>query len=245
GCWTCRSRKGSLMRLPSPPISDYYVQWTTLSENRFRFRGPRGYQDVEDSTAGTRASLLSRLRDVPHDQSAWDEFVGRYGPQVVAWCRRWGLQEADAQDVAQSVLVLLAVKLRSFVYDPSRRFRAWLKKVTRHAWCDFLADRRNAGAGSGDSRIVERLESVEARQDLERRLEEAFDLELFETAKSRVQDRVESQTWRAFELTAIEGLSGADAAGRLGMQVAAVFMAKSNVKKMIQEEIALLDRAEP
>ena len=46
-------------------------------------------------------------------------------------------------------------------------------------------------------------------------------------------------------MTAVEGLSGADAAGRLGMQVAAVFMAKSNVKKMIQEEIALLDRAGP
>jgi len=200
---------------------------------------------VEDSTAGTRASLLSRLRGEPHDQSAWDEFVGRYGPQVVAWCRRWGLQEADAQDVAQSVLVLLAVKLRSFVYDPSRSFRAWLKKLTRHAWSDFLAERRKAGAGSGDSRVVERLESVEARNDLEHRLEDAFDLELFETAKARVRDRVALKTWRAFELTAIEGLSGADAAGRLGMQVAAVFMAKSNVKKMIQEEIALLDRAGP
>src|SRR5262249_37026635 len=83
------------------------------------------------------------------------------------------------------------------------------------------------------------------RTDLERRLEEAFDLELLETAKARVRDRVAPQTWRAFELTAIDGLSGADVAGRLGMQGAAVFMAKSHVKKMIQEEIALLDPAGP
>src|SRR5215831_21323009 len=200
---------------------------------------------MDDPTAVTRASLLSRLRCAPHDPSAWDDFVGRYGPRILAWCRRWGLQEADAQDVSQSVLVLLAVKLRSFVYDPSRSFRAWLKTLTRHAWSDFLAERRKAGAGSGDSRVVERLESVEARNDLEHRLEEAFDLELFETAKARVRDRVAPQTWRAFDLTAIEGLSGADAAGRLGMQIAAVFMAKSNIKKMIQEEIALLDRAGP
>jgi RNA polymerase sigma-70 factor (ECF subfamily) len=200
---------------------------------------------VEDSTAGTRSSLLHRLRGEPHDQSAWDEFVGLYGPRIVAWGRRWGLQEADAQDVAQSVLVLLAVKLRSFVYDPSRSFRAWLKLLTRHAWSDFLAERRKPGAGTGDTRVVERLESVEARHDLERRLEEAFDLELFEAGKVRVRDRVAPQTWRAFELTAIEGLSGVDAAGRLGMQVAAVFMAKSNVKKMIQKEIALLERAGP
>jgi RNA polymerase sigma-70 factor (ECF subfamily) len=188
---------------------------------------------------------LSRLRREPHNQSAWDDFVGRYGPRIVAWCRRWGLQEADAQDVAQAVLVLLAVKLRGFVYDPSRSFRAWLRLLTRHAWSDFLAERRRPGAGSGDSGMLDRLHSVEARDDLERRLEEAFDLELLESAKAYVRGRVAPRTWQAFELTAIEGLSGAKAAARLGMQVAAVFMAKSNVKKMIQEQIQQMDQAGP
>jgi RNA polymerase sigma-70 factor (ECF subfamily) len=200
---------------------------------------------VEDASGATHASLLSRLRREPQDQSAWDDFVGRYGPRIVAWCRRWGLQEADAQDVAQAVLVLLAVKLRGFVYDPSRSFRAWLKLLTRHAWSDFLAERRRPGAGSGDSGMLDRLHSVEARDDLERRLEEAFDLELFESAKACVRDRVAPRTWQAFELTAIEGLSGAEVASRLGMQVAAVFMAKSNVKKMIQEQIQQMDQAGP
>ena len=93
--------------------------------------------------------------------------------------------------------------------------------------------------------MLDRLHSIEARDDLERRLIEAFDLELFENAKACVRSRVAPRTWEAFELTAIEGLSGAEAAQRLGMQVAAVFMAKSNVKKMIQEQIDLLDRAGP
>jgi RNA polymerase sigma-70 factor (ECF subfamily) len=200
---------------------------------------------MDDPTAVTRASLLSRLRGAPHDPSAWDDFVGRYGPRIMAWCRRWGLQETDAQDVSQEVLVLLAVKLRTFVYDPSRGFRAWLKLLTRHAWSDFLAERRRPGAGSGGSGMLDQLHSVEARDDLERRLEETFDLELFEIAKTRVRTRVAPRTWEAFEMTAIEGLSGAETAQRLGMQIAAVFMAKSNVKKMIQEEIVLLDRAGP
>ena len=200
---------------------------------------------MDDPTAVTRASLLSRLRCAPQDPSAWDDFVGRYGPRILAWCRRWGLQEADAQDVSQEVLVLLAVKLRTFVYDPSRGFRAWLKLLTRHAWSDFLAERRRPGAGSGDSGMLDQLHSVAARDDLERRLEETFDLELFEIDKTRVRTRVAPRTWEAFELTAIEGLSGAEAAQRLGMQVAAVFMAKSNVKKMIQEQIDLQDRAGP
>jgi hypothetical protein len=69
------------------------------------------------AVSGTRLSLLSRLRKDPQDSSAWDEFVGRYGPRIEAWCRRWGLQEADVQDVTQTVLVRLATKLRGFVHS--------------------------------------------------------------------------------------------------------------------------------
>jgi RNA polymerase sigma-70 factor (ECF subfamily) len=190
----------------------------------------------------TRQSLLERLRLTPNDQSAWDEFVARYGPKIHGWCRGWNLQEADAQDVTQTVLVRLAAKLRTFVYDPSGSFRAWLKTLTRHAWSDFVADRQRAGAGTGDSRVVQVLQTVAARDDLEARLEEVFDLELLEHASTRVRARVEPHTWEAFRLTALDGLSGADAAGRLGMPVASVFKAKSNVQKMLQDEIARLER---
>jgi RNA polymerase sigma-70 factor (ECF subfamily) len=196
---------------------------------------------VENRSASqTRISLLSRLRKDPGDPSAWDEFVGRYGPKIRSWCRHWGLQEADAEDVTQTVLVGLATKLRGFVYDPTRSFRAWLKTLTRHAWSDFAADQRRAVAAAGGSGMFEALHTVEARDDLERRLEEAFDLELLELASNRVRERVEPQTWEAFQLTALDGLSGAEAASRLGMSVASVYKAKSNVQKMLQAEIAQL-----
>jgi RNA polymerase sigma-70 factor (ECF subfamily) len=188
----------------------------------------------------TRLSLLSRLRRDPENPSAWDEFVGRYGPQIRAWCRAWGMQEADAEDIAQMVLVRLAVKLRSFVYDPGGSFRAWLKTLARHAWSDFVADRERTVAGEGGSGMFKVLHSVQARDDLEKRLEEAFDLELLELATDRVRARVAPHTWQAFQLTALDGLSGAEAALRLGMPVASVFKAKSNVQKMLQEEIAQL-----
>jgi RNA polymerase sigma factor (sigma-70 family) len=194
----------------------------------------------DSSVWGTRVSLLSRLRKDPRDSSAWDEFVARYGPRIESWCRHWGLQEADVQDVTQTVLVRLAAKLRGFVYDPAGSFRAWLKTLTRHAWGDYVADQRREVAGSGGSGMFAVLHAVEARDDLEKRMEEAFDLELLELATNRVRERVEARTWEAFQLTAVEGLSGAEAAHRLGMPVASVFKAKSNVQKMLQEEIARL-----
>jgi RNA polymerase sigma-70 factor (ECF subfamily) len=195
----------------------------------------------EDAGSQTRISLLSRLRHDPNDQSAWQEFVDRYGPRIDAWCRRWGLQEADALDVTQTVLVKLAVKLRSFAYDPARSFRAWLKTLTRHAWSDFVSDRRRGPPAAAGGADVLALDTAEARDDLEKRLEEAFDLELLQLATARVRERVEPQTWDAFQLTALEGLSGAEAAARLGMTVASVYKAKSSVQKRLQDEVALLE----
>src|SRR5882672_12776878 len=93
----------------------------------------------------TSASLLGRLRHGPAEPGAWSEFVDRYSPRIYDWCRRWGLQEADAQDVTQIVLVKLVETMRVFAYDPSRSFRGWLRTLTHHAWYDFVRGRQRPG----------------------------------------------------------------------------------------------------
>jgi RNA polymerase sigma-70 factor (ECF subfamily) len=184
----------------------------------------------------TSPSLLGRLCAFPADEAAWGDFVVRYGPTIYAWCRGWALQDADARDVTQQVLTKLATRMRTFRYDPRASFRRWLWTVTRHAWSDFHADRPNP-----PGEAAARLQDVAARDDLLTRLREAFDLELLEEAYARVRVRVAPTTWEAFRLTALDGRPGAEAAARLGMTVAAVFMAKSNVQKMLREEVRRLD----
>jgi RNA polymerase sigma-70 factor (ECF subfamily) len=189
----------------------------------------------------TSASLLARLRQDATDQAAWAEFVRRYSRPIFHWCRKWKLQEADAQDVTQTVLLKLARQMRTFAYDPTRSFRAFLKTITHRAWCNFLESRRRPGAGSGDSAVLELLQTVAAREDLVEHLGEEFDRELLDEAMARVRKRVEAHTWEAFARTALEGLSGAVVAQQLGLKVATVFRAKSKVLKMLQEEIARLE----
>jgi RNA polymerase sigma-70 factor (ECF subfamily) len=195
--------------------------------------------------SGTRISLLGRLRRDPEDQAAWADLVTHYGGKIHAWCLRWGLQEADAQDVTQDVLLKLSKAMKDFTYDPARSFRAWLKTLTHHALSDFLESRSRAALGSGDSKTGSLLSTVEAREDLLQRLEAEFDRELLEVAMTRVRLRVAPQTWNAFRLTAVEGLSGAEAAERIPMQVAQVFVAKRRVQKLLQEEVAKLEQNGP
>ncbi len=90
----------------------------------------------------TCVTLLTLLRQDPSDQAGWDKFVERYGRHIYRWCRQWKLQDADAEDLTQDILVKLTQKLRAFAYDPSRSFRGWLKTVAHHAWRDFDVSRR-------------------------------------------------------------------------------------------------------
>jgi RNA polymerase sigma-70 factor (ECF subfamily) len=185
--------------------------------------------------------LLGRLRQEPADQVAWAQFVERYGRRLFAWCRYGGLQEADAEDVTQIVLVRLAERMRTFAYDPSRSFRGWLRTLTRHAWSDFVEARQRGGRASGDGENDAALQMLPARDDLVARLEGQFDQEILEEATACVRLRVDPPTWQAFQLLAMDGLTGAEAARRLQRTVAAVFKAKSRVQSMLRDEIARLE----
>jgi len=190
----------------------------------------------------TSSTLLRRVAVAPRDETAWAEFVDRYGKKILRWCCDRGLQDADALDISQLVLGVLAVKLRGFKYDPSQSFRGFLRKMTNDAVCDAFQSRRRVVAVKSES--IRLLADVEARDDLVRRLENEFDLELLDEAKRRVQGRVAAHTWQAYQLTAEQELSGAEAAARLGMSVERVFVAKGRVLKMLKEQVRELDLAQ-
>ena len=85
------------------------------------------------------------------------------------------------------------------------------------------------------------LETVQAREDLVKHLDEVFGQEVLEEAMLRVQERVEPHTWDAFRLVAPEGLSPADAAQQIGIAVARVHTYKNRVLNSIKETIKALE----
>lgn len=189
----------------------------------------------------TSTTLLGRLRNSPDDQTAWGEFVDRYGVVIYRWCRKWGLQEIDAEDVTQNVMLDLGRQMRTFEYRADGRFRAWLRTVAHRAWCDFLSSRKKATQGSGDTAVGQMLASVPNAKELIDHLDAECEREMLDLAMSSVKLRVEPLTWDAFFFTAIEGLGGSAVATKLNMPVASVYQAKSRIQKMLQEEVERLD----
>jgi RNA polymerase sigma-70 factor (ECF subfamily) len=194
-----------------------------------------------DTAESTRITLLHRLNENPGDQLSWAEFVRLYGPAIRSWLIHWGLQEADAQDVTQNVLLRLTAKLPQFKYDPNRSFRAWLKTLTHHAWHDFVTEAGYRNRGSGDTSVLDQLQTIAAREDLAARVEAEFDKELLEAAMVRARDRVAPSTWEAFKLSALDGVAPQSVADKLNVRVSQVYLAKHRVQKLVQEEIRTLE----
>lgn len=190
--------------------------------------------------APTTSPTLLRLLGLPGNDEAWTAFVEKYNPLIEDRCRRAGLQPADVEDVGAEVRLKLIEAMKGFQYDPARRFRGYLQcvvdNVVRTHW--RVLKRRPGWVGrgeDGDDSIPEPLASL--GDELDRQIQSLMgDVE---RAVERVQFEVGPDQWRAFELTAVEGLSGAEAAERLGKSIAAVYMAKRRVRGRLQAEAGI------
>jgi RNA polymerase sigma-70 factor (ECF subfamily) len=89
--------------------------------------------------------------------------------------------------------------------------------------------------------VLDLLASLQAGDDLVEQLDAEFRREVMDRAMERVQRRVSARTWDAFRLTALEGWSASAAAGRLEINIGRVYVARSEVKKMLREEVRRLE----
>jgi len=191
-----------------------------------------------NSSPETRASLLIRVRD-PADQAAWHEFVEIYRPVILRLARQKGMQQADAEDVAQTVLVSLAKTVEQHEHDPRRaKFRTWLGRVAHNAILNALT-RGKPDRGSGDSAVAALLDGhgspTGPDSDL-LRLEHRR--EVFRWAARQVRREFQQETWDAFWRTAVEGHTVDAVAEQLAKNRGAIYAARSRVMRRIQEKVA-------
>jgi RNA polymerase sigma-70 factor (ECF subfamily) len=189
----------------------------------------------------TSVSLIGRLGNLK-DAAAWREFEARYTPRLLAWCRGKGLQHADAKDVTQEVLLRVARRMQTFVYDPQRNFSGWLKTVWHHAWIDFVQHHTPGGRGSGDSTVAEQLQRI-PDGSLPEELAAEIEQEVLHEALARVRPRVSLRDWEIFHELLADKSATAIATER-GLTLAAVGMVKNRMGKKIKREIAQLEGAD-
>ena len=90
----------------------------------------------------TKYSLLLRLQDASNDE-AWMEFVELYESALFRYVRSKGLQEADALEVMQQVLLAVHRSIDRWQTQREGSFRRWLLRVASNQatlWSDKNSD---------------------------------------------------------------------------------------------------------
>jgi RNA polymerase sigma-70 factor (ECF subfamily) len=185
--------------------------------------------------------LLIRLRQ-SDDEAAWSEFVKIYAPLIHAYGLRRGLQDADAADLSQTVLQSIARSVGDFQYDRSKgTFRGWLFTITRNHLLKALQRRHRDVVARGDSSAQDLLKEYPDQVDDESVWNEEHERRLFAWAVNRVRAEYTESTWRAFWMSAVEGVRAAEIAEQLRMSVGAVYIAKSRVTARIRDVIQSIE----
>src|SRR5262245_4696589 len=215
-----RPRSGSLFMRKDRPLAD-------LSTSGMLSESP-----------ATRITLLARLRS-PSDAEAWRTFVDLYLPLVFQYCRKRGLQDADARDVSQQVLANIHRAIETFIYDPQKgKFRNWLgtiatREITRYQHRDRRPG-KGGGDGLGDWGVGQEGGEVDAAW------QEEFNAHIFGAALARVKAQFDDATWQAFDATWLHDVKPSQAAKELGKQAAWVYKARFRVLERLKSELEFL-----
>jgi RNA polymerase sigma factor (sigma-70 family) len=196
-----------------------------------------------DDNTRTSPTLLGRTADW-RDRAAWQEFVARYDPLIRSWCREYRLDDDMAEDVSQLFWIELAEKMRSFRYDPSRRFRGWLRRCFHWRAVDAIRERGR------EERVLQSLNDPSSAQvesgllafeqlddgDEEPATRRLLLLDLAKEVQAAVRARVHAQSWEVFWHIAVDGWTTRETADALNMTYLAVHAAHKRVVDRLANE---------
>lgn len=187
----------------------------------------------------TSLSLLQRLRQSTQSES-WDRFGALYGPLIKAWLRKFDVQESDADDLLQEVMLAVSKDLANFEHSGCPgSFRGWLKSILVNRLRRFWSSRDRQPQVRGDSLVERRLAELEdPGSEISRIWNREHDQYVLRQLLSLAEPHFEPVTWEAFCRVALEGAKPRFVAAEMGISLNSVCLAKSRVTRRLRQEAA-------
>lgn len=181
----------------------------------------------------TRFSLLAALSD-EQNAVAWGEFVSLYEPAIYRFVRKQGIQDADAQEVVQDVLLGVKGLVARETGRKPEKFRAWLTALAKNRIVDLI--RKQAAY----ERHLKRLPKSQYLYTEAKELGEELRHQAFLIAAKRTEVLVTPVQWQSFWQTCIELQSAQVVAKRLGISVGNVYVSKCRVMERLKREVLVV-----
>ena len=187
----------------------------------------------------TSISLLDRLRCSTESEN-WNRLVELYTPLIRAWLRKYDVQDSDAEDLVQEVLLAVSKDLAKFDHSGHPgAFRGWLKAIMVNRLRKFWRARDRRPQARGDSDIDARLAQLDdPASEMSQIWNREHDRYVLRQLMALAEPHFEPNTWKAFRRVALEGAKPHVAAQEMGISLNAVCLAKSRVIRRLRQEAA-------
>lgn len=184
----------------------------------------------------TNEILIARVKDRSDDQ-AWSEFLAIYQPVILRLARRRGLQDADAHDVCQKVVLSVSQAIGRWEPRPNQPFRAWLGRIARNAILNALT-RRPLDIGSALSDVADQLNQIPDKANPEsRELLQETQRQLFRQAARAIKSEFQDSTWKMFWRTEVLDEPVHQVAESLGCTTGAIYVSRCRIMKRLREAV--------
>ena len=185
----------------------------------------------------TSLSLLERLRQSPENEG-WNRLADLYTPLIRAWLRRYDVQDSDANDLVQEVLLAVSKDLGKFDHGGQPgAFRGWLKAILINRLRKFWRARDRRPQARGDSEIDARLAQLDdPASEMSQIWNREHDQYVLRQLLALAEPHFAKTTWTAFCRVALDGANPDVVAQEMGISRNAVIIAKCRILSRLRLE---------
>ena len=192
--------------------------------------------------SATSTELLRQAQ--ADDQTAWQQLVELYSRRMYRWCRRAGLQPADASNTVQEALQAVARKLGDFHRNqPGDTFRGWLRRITDNKIRDHFRKQGKtpdlAAAGPDSQQVLTYLanenEHAPINNDTSLAATPSPHSSQLLAVIERVRADVSERDWKFFWRVAVDGQSAADVGREFGVTANTVRLVKMRMLRKLRQ----------
>jgi RNA polymerase sigma factor (sigma-70 family) len=194
-----------------------------------------GSDELRSQTTIDSDTLVARLRS-QDDEDAWRQVDRRYGPLLVAFGARMGLDPEQGRDARQDAMMAFVETIRGGRFDRTRgRLRDLLFAIARNKIIAIHNRRvRDTARVGGGSSAADLLATVPGEDAWKLAWESEWRVAIAGRCLEEAQQKFRPETYLSFYLKAIEGLPSAVVAKRLGKTANAVDIATNRVRGFLR-----------
>lgn len=188
----------------------------------------------------TNTELLGRLCSRRGTDSEWRLFYDQYRKMIRNWCRQYGVNPSDLDDLFHDIMLRLMSSLGSYDANRGTKFRVWLRTVVTNTIIDRLRTANNSPSPTpiGDAHQI----ADSTHQSLSQSEVDVLAEQLTGATGSaanilaQAKRRVSESSWDAFIRRDLLDESAGTIADSIGIKKASVYQSVSRVRKVIKQE---------